>query len=105
MAEQLKNYDPARIAIVFGLIPITGGFAENTFVKITPSGPMYTRKRGAEGSVARSKKNAFDGTVEITLMATATANGLLSAQATLGEIGPSGGDVSPLTISNLDGAQ
>jgi hypothetical protein len=94
-AEDLKNYDPAGISMVFGLIPISGGFAENTFCKITPNSPMFKLKKGADGSSARGKTNDTSGVCEITLLSTALANGLLSAQATLGENGPNGGDVSP----------
>lgn len=105
MAENTKTYNPAAITIAFGLIPITGGFAPNTFVAVKKSEGMYKRKRGVDGTVARAKTNAFDGTVEITILATAVANGLLSAQATLDEQSTNGAGVAPLIIENRNGTQ
>jgi hypothetical protein len=104
MAESTKSYDPAQISMIFGLVPIAGGFAENEFVKIEMNNTTFKTKKGADGSTARAKTNDRSGVCTFTLLSTAVANGLLSALATLDELTPGGAGVAPLTVRDRGGA-
>jgi hypothetical protein len=73
----VRTYDPKQIIVTFGGI-IFSGFAEGTFLQITRSGEMFVKQKGADGSINRTNKNAFDFTVTVTLQQTSITNDLLS---------------------------
>lgn len=96
----VATYDPKQIIIAFGAL-VLSGFSDGTFVKITRSGDAFEKKRGADGSVERVNKNAFDFGVSVTLQQTSAVNALLSAALTADQISNLG--VLPLTIKDLNG--
>lgn len=77
----MRTYDPKLIVITFGAIIFTG-FAEGTFVQVTRSGDIFEKQKGADGSIDRINKNAFDFRVTATLKQTSLTNDLLSAAMT-----------------------
>lgn len=96
----VKTYDPKMVSIAWGSI-IISGYADGTFVNVTRSSEAFTKKRGAGGDVERVNKNAFDHTVEITLLQTSSTNTALSAALAADQLGNVG--VLPLTIKDLNG--
>lgn len=96
----VRTYDPKKIIITFGVLTISG-FPEGTFVQINPNGNAFEKSRGADGTVDRINKNAFDYQVNITLKQTALANELLSGLLAADQISNAG--VLDLTIKDLNG--
>src|SRR6185437_2707302 len=66
----IKNYDPKKIAVIFGGQPITG-FAEGTF----------TLQVGADGETTRIKNANMAGKITVTLMGSSASNDYLSGLA------------------------
>jgi hypothetical protein len=77
-----KTYDPNLVQIIFKGVPIVG-FADGSFVTITPSAENFTKSVGADGEVARSKSNDNTYEVTITLMQTSLSNTYLSGVMTI----------------------
>ena len=96
----VRTYDPKMVCISFGATTISG-YADGTFVKVTPSGESFSKKRGADGSVERVNKNAFDYTVELTLMQTSSSNTALSILLNADKLSNAG--VLPFIIKDLLG--
>lgn len=96
----VKTYDPKSISVSFGGVTISG-YADGTFVRVTRSGNLFDKKKGAAGDVERVNKNAFDFSVEITLQQTAAANQALSVVANADSVANLG--VAPLVIKDLLG--
>ena len=96
----VKTYDPKAITLAWGPV-IVSGYADGTFLKVTRSGNAFEKKKGAEGTVERINKNAYDFTVEVTLLQTASANTVLSGLMDADQLGNVG--VFPLIIKDLLG--
>ena len=102
MADQtVRTYDPNSIIITYNGYPITG-FAEGTFVSIKRNGDMFTKSKGADGGIDRTRNNSFDFEVTVTLKQVAQANEELTAMFVLDAAGTSG--PGPLTITDLEGS-
>ena len=98
---QVRTYDPKLIIITFGAIIFTG-FAEGTFVTITPtSGPAFEKSRGADGGVDRVNKNSNDYTVVVTLKKTSPTNLALSLVLQADKLSNQG--KFPLLVKDLNG--
>jgi len=69
----VMTYDPKKVIITLGGVPI-GGYADGTFVNITPNSERWTRKVGADGEVNRSLSNDNTSSVDLTLMQTSLSN-------------------------------
>lgn len=100
MREFVNTYDPKKVIITFGGVPLTG-FADGTFVQIDPSSEFATKKVGADGEVIRSLSNDFTHTIQITLSQTSASNNYLSTCANIDKL--SGKGMLPLSIVDLNG--
>lgn len=100
-ASGTRTYDPKQIIITFGGVPISG-YADGTFIKVSPAGDRFTRKVGADGEVARSRSNNDCHNVEITLMQTSPGNAALSAVLAEDRFFNTG--IRPLQIADINGS-
>jgi hypothetical protein len=101
MDKTVRTYDPSEVKIVVGTF-VLSGYADGTFVKITRSGDAFEKKKGADGTVDRINKNAYDFEVEITIKQTSPYNAILSGLLAADQLSNNG--VFPLTITDLSGA-
>lgn len=99
---QVKTYNPKRVIIVYGGVPITG-YADGTFISVAPSSDRFSKTVGADGEVARSKSNDNTHEVTITLLSTSLSNSYLSGILTLDKISDAG--ALPLQIIDLSGGE
>jgi hypothetical protein len=76
MNPLVMTYDPKKVIITLGGVPITG-YADGTFVQIDPNSETWTRKVGADGEVSRSLSNDNTHTIQITLKQTSLSNAYL----------------------------
>ena len=97
---QVRSYDPKQVFVTFGVLPLSG-FAEGTFISIERSGDLFEKSRGADGSIDRVNKNAFDFSVTLTLKQTSPSNDGLSAVVVADQLTNAG--VFPLTVKDLNG--
>ena len=100
-----KVYDPADYTMVLGVIGISSGYADGTFIEIEQAADAFSTKVGADGQVTRVKSQDRSGTVTITLMATADANNLMTAQLNLDRITKGGAGIVPLMCRDRGGNQ
>jgi hypothetical protein len=96
-------YDPNEVSIVVCGIPITGGFAEDTFIEISQDSNDFDDVVGADGDVTRSKTNDRRATITLTLMQSSEANALLSALSNIDRKQSNGAGVGPLMIKDNQG--
>lgn len=96
----VATYDPKQVIVTWGSI-VMAGYADGTFVTIARNGEVFTKRRGADGSVDRTNKNSRDFLVTITLMQTSVINAAITAQMEI-DLATNGG-ISPLTIVDLRG--
>ena len=76
----VPTYDPRQVIITFGGNIITG-FAQDSFLDITPANQAFTKYTGADGGTSRGKSNDYSSVVTITLSQTSPSNAVLSAIA------------------------
>ena len=98
--SSVRTYSPDRIVVIYGGIPITG-FAEDTFVTITPLADLSTMRVGADGEVSRSISTNKCCTMELTLQQTSPTNDQLSVFIEQDAL--SGGILLPLMVQDLRG--
>lgn len=96
----VNTYDPKKVIITFGGVPITG-FADGTFVQIDPNAEMWIKKVGADGEVIRSQSNDNTHTVQITLQQSSASNDYLSTCMNADKL--TGMGMLPLSITDLNG--
>lgn len=96
----VRTFDFKKTVTSFGVAGITG-FHEGTVISIDRSGDGFEKSRGADGTVDRINKNAYDFEVKITLKQTAQSNETLSALFAADQLSNAG--VLPLTIRDLNG--
>lgn len=103
MANQVfVNYNPDRVMCTFGS-SLLQGFADGTFIKVTPLSPGFTSKAGADGLVSHSRSNDPRVKIEVTFMAGSNSNDILSAAHEADLAAPNGAGVGPFTLSDLNG--
>lgn len=102
MAQDLKvrTYDPKLIIVTFGVTPIFG-FAEGTFLSVERNGDGFEKSKGADGTVDRINKNAFDGMITLTIKQTSLTNDALSAIFNADQLSNAG--VFPMLVKDLNG--
>lgn len=100
MSNQVRTYDPKQMVVTFGPV-ILSGWADGTFLSVSPGDDAFEMRRGADGSVDRTNKNVFDATVSFTLMATSPTNQQLSIIHEADKL--TNGGVLPLAIKDLNG--
>lgn len=96
----VKTYDPKKMIITFLGTPISG-YADGTFLTITPSSERYTKSVGADGETARGKSNDNTHEVTITLLQSSLSNDVLSNALAADKIGNLG--KGPLQVVDLNG--
>lgn len=96
----VKTYDPKMVSVSWGALTFSG-YADGTFINATRSGEAFTKRKGAGGDVERTNKNAFDYTIELTLLQTSSTNTALSAALAADQLGNVG--VLPFIIKDLLG--
>lgn len=96
----VNSYDPKKVIITFGGVPITG-FTDGTFIQVDPNAETWTKSVGADGEVIRSRNNDNTHTVQITLQQSSVSNNYLSTVMTADKI--SGRGMLPLTITDMNG--
>jgi hypothetical protein len=104
MDTTVRTFDPSQVKITLALpstATVLSGYADGTFVKITRSGAAFEKKKGADGTVDRCNRNAYDFEVEITLKQTSPYNAILAGILAADQLSNSG--VFPLTIVDLSG--
>ena len=104
MDKTVRTFDPAQVKITLALpssATVLSGYADGTFVKITRSGDAFEKKKGADGTVDRINKNAYDFEVEITLKQTSPYNAILAGILAGDQVSNEG--VFPLTVADQSG--
>ena len=96
----VRTFDPKQVIVTFGA-HIVSGYAEGTFISIERNGDGFEKSRGADGSIDRINKNAFDYSVTLTIKQTALSNGVLSALFSADQLSNNG--VLPLSVKDLSG--
>lgn len=76
----MKTYDPKQVNTSFNNVNIDG-YGPDTFIKVARDEDGFTFQPSNSGGGARSRNPNTAGTIEITLLLTSPANGLLSAIA------------------------
>lgn len=100
MANPLvSTYDPKKVIITFGGVPISG-YADGTFVQVDPNSGTWTKKVGADGEVARSLSNDNTHTFVITLMQTSLSNAYLRTVMSADKL--TGLGMLPLSLTDLN---
>ena len=98
--RNVTTYDPKKVIITFGGVPISG-FAAGTFLNVTASSERFTKVVGADGEVSRSKSADETHEVTITLKQSSLSNQYLSGIETIDKLTSAG--ILPLTITDLNG--
>lgn len=101
MAGEVRTYNPARVLVLVGGVPLQG-FSDGTFVEIAPMSDRVTSKSGADGEVARSIGTDKRHTITITLQQTSPSNDALSAMLLADELS-GGGLPVPVMVQDLSG--
>ncbi|MDR2150129.1 MAG: DUF3277 family protein [Spirochaetaceae bacterium] len=96
----VTTYDPKKVVITFGGTPISG-YADGTFVDVSPSSDFFSKKVGADGEVARAMNNDNTHRVQITLQQSSLSNAVLGALKAADKA--TGLGMAPLTITDLNG--
>jgi hypothetical protein len=96
-------YDPNEITLVVCGIPISGGFAEDTFIEVQQDSDDFEDVVGVDGDVTRSKTNDHRATITVTLMQSSNDNLLLSAIANIDRRAGNGAGVGPALIKDNQG--
>lgn len=96
----VRTYDPKLVVVAFGPYQLTG-YAEGTFIKLARNGNAFEKQKGADGSIDRVNKNAYDFTATLTLKQTSPSNEVLSGLLLADQIGNVG--VLPLTVKDTGG--
>lgn len=91
----VKTYDPSKIHVLFGGIPISG-FAEGSAVKVSRSEDTFKKVEGIGGHISRTRTKNKSGSIEFTLAQTSLSNDVLSLTAIADELSAKG--VLPLLI-------
>lgn len=85
----LKTYDPSNVQIIMGGHAVTG-YADGTFIDISPDEQRYNKTTGADGETSRSRTNNRAKTVTITLKQTSVSNDFFSGLAAADDLNNAG---------------
>jgi len=99
MADVAFTYNPQRVVVVFGGVPLTGFDA--TFIKVSRITPVFSSKSGVDGVAVRSQSLDKRGTFEITLQNESPSNDVLLAAMQADET--TGLGMKPLLVKDLNG--
>jgi len=96
-------YDPKSITLSICGALISGGFSEDSIVKVTQGAKRFEKMVGALGDVCRVKQHDRTAMVTISLMQSANANDVLSAILSRDENSPNGAGVGAFVLKDLQG--
>jgi len=71
------TYDPSKVVITVD-DRIVSGFADGEFISVVMDDDIFTKVKGADGEVSRTRNASQAGIIELTLMASSPSNGDLS---------------------------
>ncbi len=94
----IKTYDPARVYVLYGGIPISG-FSPDNGIIVSRNDNVFDTVRGIGGSISRKKKLDQSGIVTLNLFQTSLSNDVLSGFALLDE--KVGAGILPLAIIDI----
>lgn len=101
MAAKIYNAD--EVSIVFGVVPISGGWGDGEFCRIEMLNDAFEDVAGTDGEVTRTKTNDRRATITITLMQTSSFNAALSLLHEADKNTAGGTGVLPLLIKDNNG--
>lgn len=93
------TYDPTRVSLVWGLLPITG-FADGTMINVTPQGDGVRAITGTAGETAFIETPNRQHEVEFRLMETAGGTPLATNTA-LVALFEAGNLPAPMTLTSV----
>lgn len=96
----VKTYDPKKVIVSFGGVPITG-WADGAFIKVVAHGDRFSKKVGADGEVMRGRSNDDTHTVEITINQTSLSNTYLNSIKEIDRLTNLG--IRALSITDING--
>lgn len=96
--QGLKTYDPSNVQIIMGGHAVTG-FADGTFIDISPDEQRYNKTVGADGETSRSRTNNRCKTITVTLKQTSASNDFFSGLALADETDNAG--AVPIMIKEI----
>lgn len=104
----LSVADADQYRIMMAGAPISNGagasgYADGEFLKIALRNDGFIEIEGADGSVARSKRNTRLLDIELTLLQTGASNDLLSALYLLDTNQPNGAGIGSFVLEDLQG--
>ena len=96
-----STYDPKKVIITFGGVPIDG-YTDGTFVDVTPNdADGFKKKVGANGGVAWAKSADNTHQITISLMQSSVSNQYLSGIRNMDKL--TGKGLLPLVITDVNG--
>lgn len=96
----VRTYDPKQVTVALGSHIITG-YADDSFIEISPSGDGITKKVGCDGEVERAVTPDDTYLVKITLLQTSPSNSFLQGRYKYDR--KTGDGMLPLLIKDLRG--
>jgi hypothetical protein len=90
-------YDPTRVIITFGLMPLIG-VAPGRFVSVRRDVPVWSKVHGTNGELKRIRSRPKSGTVDVVLKGTSPANRALGVLMKVDE--EHGTLLAPLAITD-----
>lgn len=102
MGEPAKVFDLAAITCNFLGIPLDemGGWGDGGGMTLTPGGPAFITRKGADGSVVRSATHDNTWTIKLVVLQTAAVNDVLSGILQLDTSTENGAGVGPFLVRN-----
>lgn len=76
---KVSTYNPKEVTCALGT-HIAGGFAEDSFIAIDPSGDGVTKKVGCDGEVVRTVSPDDTYVIKLSLLQTSATNAFLEEQ-------------------------
>lgn len=98
--KKVRTYSPGQVEVTYGDIIFTA-FAEGSHVTIERNGQVFEKKKGADGTITRINKNAFDFTVTVRLEQASITNDDLSTVLNSDIINNDG--VKPFSVKDING--
>ncbi len=98
--SSVYTYSPQQVAVIVSGLQITG-FADGTFVEISPSADLSSFQVGADGEVARSISSNKTCVVSLTLQQVSPSNDILSGMIEIDSL--TGGVLFPVSVLDLRG--
>jgi hypothetical protein len=105
MAEETKVYDLGEVTCNFLGIPLDqiGGWGDGGGIEVEYEGDSFDWKKGADGSVVRSKTYENRATAKLVVLQTSAVNKVLSALLNADNAASNGAGVGPVLIRDRQG--